>query len=181
MVSLQILKEIGRGQHGQVRLGQDVSSLEGSRVASAGSNINAEGVVPRYTTGGYYHERSRSRADSLSEDHHSIHGTPSGSGGKYWAIKILDRQPRRKLPGVKKLSGFPALAGEAKQISMTNEKLRKEIAILKKCRHPNVVRLREVIDAPASKKIYLGKLIQAEIASTLVAHADAVCTSFGVL
>jgi hypothetical protein len=37
------------------------------------------------------------------------------------------------------------------------DRLRKEIAILKKCRHPNVVRLREVIDAPASKKIYLGE------------------------
>ena len=37
-----------------------------------------------------------------------------------------------------------------------DQRLKKEIAILKKCRHPNVVRLREVIDAPASKKIYLG-------------------------
>ncbi len=34
-------------------------------------------------------------------------------------------------------------------------KIRKEIAILKKCDHPNVVRLREVIDDPSSAKIYL--------------------------
>lgn len=33
--------------------------------------------------------------------------------------------------------------------------MRREIAILKKCVHPHVVRLREVIDDPASDKIYL--------------------------
>lgn len=33
--------------------------------------------------------------------------------------------------------------------------VRREIAILKKCVHPHVVRLREVIDDPASDKIYL--------------------------
>jgi serine/threonine protein kinase len=43
-------------------------------------------------------------------------------------------------------------------------RIKREIAILKKCRHPNVVRLREVIDAPASKKIYLSKLFRARAA-----------------
>ncbi len=36
-------------------------------------------------------------------------------------------------------------------------RIKREIAILKKCRHPNVVRLREVIDAEVSKKIYLSE------------------------
>lgn len=35
-------------------------------------------------------------------------------------------------------------------------RLRKEIAILKKLRHDNVVRLREVIDAKSNKYIFLG-------------------------
>lgn len=40
--------------------------------------------------------------------------------------------------------------------SSQHEKLiRREIAILKKCVHPHVVRLREVINDPASEKIYL--------------------------
>ncbi len=34
-------------------------------------------------------------------------------------------------------------------------KIRREIAILKKCQHPNVVKLKEVIDDPKSRKIYL--------------------------
>jgi len=36
-------------------------------------------------------------------------------------------------------------------------KISREIAILKKCDHPHVVKLKEVIDDPASDKIYLGK------------------------
>ena len=36
-------------------------------------------------------------------------------------------------------------------------KIKKEIAILKKCNHPHIVRLFEVIDDPQSDKIYLGK------------------------
>jgi serine/threonine protein kinase len=35
------------------------------------------------------------------------------------------------------------------------EKIKREIAILKKCSHPNIVNLREVIDDPNSEKIYL--------------------------
>lgn len=35
------------------------------------------------------------------------------------------------------------------------EKIRKEIAIMKRCAHPNVVRLFEVIDDPNTEKIYL--------------------------
>jgi serine/threonine protein kinase len=38
----------------------------------------------------------------------------------------------------------------------TEQKIRREIAIMKKCIHPHVVALREVMDDPNSKKIYLG-------------------------
>jgi serine/threonine protein kinase len=37
------------------------------------------------------------------------------------------------------------------------EKIKKEVAILKKCIHPNILRLYEVIDDPDSEKIYLSK------------------------
>ncbi|KAK6524238.1 hypothetical protein TWF694_005893 [Orbilia ellipsospora] len=63
--------------------------------------------------------------------------------GEFVAIKIVERNSRPRLgkPGQKKGS--------------QEEKVKREIAILKKCRHDNVVRLMEVIDDPNSKKVYL--------------------------
>lgn len=68
--------------------------------------------------------------------------------------------PNRSRPQTKSKNRFGSDAVSVKKLTLCNHhhhRLRREIAILKKCRHPNVVRLREVIDAPASKKIYLGK------------------------
>ncbi|KAF9192087.1 hypothetical protein BGZ51_006279 [Haplosporangium sp. Z 767] len=56
------------------------------------------------------------------------------------AIKIMDKTTRRRL-------GRSQLSNE--------QKIRREIAIMKKCIHPNVVRLIEVIDDPNARKIYL--------------------------
>ncbi|CAG8460496.1 2085_t:CDS:10 [Ambispora leptoticha] len=58
------------------------------------------------------------------------------------AIKIVDRTPRRRL-------------GQRQNEPSNEQKIRKEIAILKKCAHPHVVSLKEVIDDPMSKKIYM--------------------------
>ncbi|CAG8434112.1 5300_t:CDS:2 [Diversispora eburnea] len=83
-----LVKELGRGVHGKVKLGQNLES------------------------------------------------------GEWVAIKIVDRVTRRRLG--------------SRNNDLTNEqKIRKEIAILKKCVHPHVVRLKEVIDDPMSRKIYL--------------------------
>lgn len=41
-------------------------------------------------------------------------------------------------------------------LGSTEHKIRKEIAIMKKCRHPHVVRLLEVIDDALNEKIYMG-------------------------
>jgi hypothetical protein len=58
------------------------------------------------------------------------------------AIKIVKRESRRRLG---RRNPFEA-----------EQKIRREIAIMKKCVHPNVVALREVMDDPNSNKIYLG-------------------------
>jgi serine/threonine protein kinase len=45
------------------------------------------------------------------------------------------------------------------RLNTTEAKIRKEIAIMKKCRHPHVVRLYEVIDDRMKDKIYMGQSI----------------------
>jgi serine/threonine protein kinase len=42
-------------------------------------------------------------------------------------------------------------------IGETERQIRKEIAIMKKCRHPHVVKLLEVIDDKLKSKIYMSK------------------------
>lgn len=83
----EIIKELGRGQHGKVKLAKDLVTNE---------------LV---------------------------------------AIKIVDRTSRPRL-------GRP-------QDKTNEEKIRKEIAIMKKCNHPNIVQLKEVLDDVNSRKIYL--------------------------
>ncbi|KAK1810789.1 hypothetical protein LTR12_014837 [Friedmanniomyces endolithicus] len=57
------------------------------------------------------------------------------------AIKIVERYSKRRKLG--------------KLVSAAEEKVKKEVAILKKVRHPNIVALLEVIDDPTRKKVYI--------------------------
>ncbi|KAJ4306682.1 hypothetical protein N0V88_000046 [Collariella sp. IMI 366227] len=62
--------------------------------------------------------------------------------GEYVAIKIIPRFSKRR-----RLGKLTAMS--------TQDKSKREIAILKKIRHPNVVALLEIIDDPELKKIYM--------------------------
>ncbi|KAJ2783190.1 hypothetical protein H4R18_001857 [Coemansia javaensis] len=83
--------------------------------------------------------------------------------GEYYAIKVIDKESRdRRL----RPAPPPPLALAHGQRSRRShghlridvermEKVKREIAILKKCRHPHVVRLHEVIDDAHARRIYL--------------------------
>lgn len=93
----EILKEIGRGEHGKVKLAKDL--------------INEELV----------------------------------------AIKIVNRKSKNNRPTLR-------LRDKGEHGINSNEyekKIRREIAIMKKCRHKHIVRLKEVLDDVQSYKIYL--------------------------
>jgi serine/threonine protein kinase len=57
-----------------------------------------------------------------------------------WAIKIISRKKR-------KLNAFVS--------QDYSDQIKREIAILKKVNHPSIVKLRQVVDAPTSDKIFL--------------------------
>lgn len=59
---------------------------------------------------------------------------------RYVAIKIVERYSKRRRLG---------------KNTSHEDKIKREIAILKKARHPNIVSLLEVIDDPAKKKVYI--------------------------
>lgn len=99
----EIIKEVGRGQHGKVKLA--LNSESGELVVSCSTMT----YVKSLTT--------------------------------FQAIKIIERNSKPKLgrkPG-----------------TTHADKVRREIAIMKKCNHPNVVQLLEVLDDVKSNKIYL--------------------------
>jgi serine/threonine protein kinase len=58
----------------------------------------------------------------------------------YVAIKIVERYSKRRRLG---------------KLGNAEDKVKKEVAILKKARHPNIVALLEVIDDPSRKKVYI--------------------------
>lgn len=67
------------------------------------------------------------------------------------AIKAVDRVQKHN----KTLASATRNASRA-MLSTTEKAVRREIAIMKKCHHKHVVRLREVIDDRLKKRIYLG-------------------------
>ncbi|KAJ1948819.1 hypothetical protein FBU59_001421 [Linderina macrospora] len=91
--------------------------------------------------------------------------------GEYYAIKIIDKESRDKRlrPNTvrthqQRPAPYSADARHRRNRSSHGylrididkmEKVKREIAILKKCNHPNVVRLREVIDDAHARRIYL--------------------------
>jgi [calcium/calmodulin-dependent protein kinase] kinase len=125
-----VLHEIGHGTHGRVRLGRDMSI----------------DVPP----------------DELEAD------LATGSG-PFYAIKIVERNPKTKrLAGLGRQRALARSGGAstAKLVAeneyvglrdrlLTCTRIRKEIAIAKKLHHPNVVRMKEIIDDPESSKLYM--------------------------
>jgi len=67
-------------------------------------------------------------------------------------MKIVNKKLRRRF------YYRMALSQQQDNVNPHMEKIKREIAILKKCSHPHVVRLKEVIDSPESEKIYISKI-----------------------
>lgn len=98
------------------------------KLEKARNELNITTAEPKHNAESTGHARTLSWAESVSPstgpDGVTVAGTtPTAGASGFWAIKIVDRQPRKKLPGVRKSIG-PSVNGadDAKQIIATNEK-----------------------------------------------------------
>ena len=127
----QVFERIGRGMHGSDRRGRD--------------NATGEFVVRSPSIPYPKSHTKKPFFDALFSFPYDL----SSTGAK--AIKAVDRVQKHNkiLPN--------ALRNASRAMLSTTEKaVRREIAIMKKCNHKNVVRLKEVIDDRLKKRIYLG-------------------------
>ena len=79
----------------------------------------------------------------------------------YQAIKAVKRNnPRAEKMNLLRRRNLPTSPHTplTDKLSSLEQKIRKEIAIMKKCRHGHIVRLLEVIDDKLNDRIYMGKL-----------------------
>lgn len=156
-----ILDELGRGQHGKVRLARDVNDgtywvrrLSAARIMFASSsranNQRAPLLSSTFTFAGDQDHKPQSQKEALGIlfiRSRPARVSPSPEGEQ------VRRRPARRLA-----RDLPERFYRPLTFTRLLSRLRKEIAILKKLRHEHVVRLREVIDAPSSKYIFLGEL-----------------------
>lgn len=80
----------------------------------------------------------------------------------YQAIKAVKRNnPRAEKMNLLRRRNLPTSPHTplTDKLSSLEQKIRKEIAIMKKCRHGHIVRLLEVIDDKLNDRIYMGKRI----------------------
>ena len=89
----------------------------------------------------------------LKELGRGVHGKVKlcrdSTDGTLWALKVLEKQPKKRIHS--KLSKAYR-AGDGNEYLT---KIHREVAILKKCLHPNIIALKEVINDPDSDKIYI--------------------------
>eukprot|EP00903_Cladosiphon_okamuranus_P009035 g8638.t3 len=78
----------------------------------------------------------------------SVHLCRDGDTGKEYAMKVIDK--RKRGMNMRSRQG-----GQGSHNHHLAETLRREVAVMKKLRHPNIVTLWEVIDDPKAQQLYM--------------------------
>ncbi|KAJ1985985.1 hypothetical protein H4R33_003627 [Dimargaris cristalligena] len=149
MINQYVLHQcLGRGVHGRVRLAVDITT--GQRYAIK--------IIDKWQGGGVrrlsarWNQSPLGRQPSVSPP---LNSTPGSTNGHSDAAATATTTAAPAAAGTPTIPPSLAWANNGRVSQTQVEKIRKEIAILKKCQHPNVVHLYEVIDDPAARKIYL--------------------------
>lgn len=104
----------------------------------------------------------RSQAEAVEARRQHLPGQQDGELGR-WSTDRDDRDPNASFDEEMQLNESiepsAALArthSSRKRPIVMDEKVKQEIAIMKRCNHEHVVQLREVIDDRRSKKVFMG-------------------------
>lgn len=115
-------------------------------------------------------ERAQQGCDSPQDDTGSasatVKGVPSTASTQFAPLPAVPRSPPASALGSQTRLGQSDKEAERRRekerekarkalLWTTDQKVRREVAIMKKCSHQNVVQLKEVIDDPQSKKIFM--------------------------
>ncbi|GLB37512.1 putative protein tyrosine kinase [Lyophyllum shimeji] len=90
------------------------------------------------------------------------------AAGREVALKIMKRNNPRDRIKLLRRNQQNLRGGEVPPFSSTEHSIRKEIAVMKRCRHANIARLFEVIDDPQQDKIYIGDNLGPELNSAIL-------------
>lgn len=162
------LKTIGQGSHGKVWLcaeptsqisDLDDDSSAGGDHASAGSSgpVSPEEVEARARRKGKARQRLLAERWEDEIDAGEV---------KYCAIKSVAREGASRGKSLRAARGRKASSQGSAGIGQ-DDKIKREVAIMKRLDHPNIVRLKEVIDDPKSKKVFMGMCPYEQIAEPL--------------
>lgn len=132
-----VIREIGRGVHGKVKLCLDLET----NILFALKRVEKNSKKNRFYMAYRRHSLQRKRELSISKSSDALDekGVPIGTSSSIDNFNNINNDYN---------SDFTVLNPQL-------ERIKREIEILKKCHHDNIVSLMEVIDDPTSEKIYL--------------------------
>ncbi len=143
------LKTIGQGSHGKVWL-----CYQPSLRRRAGGDGDDDDPIPEAVSGGEGLGRKQSSRSNgktgISWDDDEF----DENAVEYCAIKSVAREGTGKGKSLRLAKGRRATGSQG---IGADDKVKREVAIMKRLDHGNVVRLKEVIDDVKSKKVFMGK------------------------
>ncbi|SPO24637.1 related to Serine/threonine-protein kinase [Ustilago trichophora] len=167
IVEREARKRLGAGL-GLLNRNRNKDSLRLSGAALDPSASESQSV--EHLKGAQEHEQSQPDTDSPQDDTGSasttVKGVVSTPSTQFAPLPSVPRSPSASALGLQARWGQSERDADRRRekerekarkalLWTTDQKVRREIAIMKKCSHDNVVQLKEVIDDPQSKKIFM--------------------------
>jgi serine/threonine protein kinase len=152
--------ELGKGVHGKVWLCEDTDTGEFFAIKSVNREDRRNKSLKREQAEATARERALADAEQNDQDDEELEEERRQRLRAENPNASFDEQMQldEPLPQITRKKSTTAA-----RKTMMDEKVKQEIAIMKRIHHPNVVQLREVIDDIRSKKIFMGRSVRISV------------------